>query len=415
VQDGLVARDKRAGALAARGGTMVSQQGSPTDVASLLERGLAFVGSNQLDQAVACWREVLRIEPENAAAIDYLRSAGVTHGPAPTGPSSTEAPPSLEGVQQQVVQLMRERRYDEALTWLYAERDRRPNDRSISRSIQLVREKVSWDCARRLGHMDQIPELALSAEELSKLGATRDELYLVKRIDGICTLDDLVQVSQLGAFGTLRCLVSLVDRQWIRLRPPPVHGQTPAPVAGVTAPSAPASTSSTTSGPRARSTLGPPPRTPSESGVIVRFPTAQGAEAKAPVVEKRRVLIIDGDPTQGEFSRFLLSGSGGLSEETHHYVSENSGPSGLTSALAHPPALVLADFSLPGFDAAELVRRMREHPMTLRVPVILVVNRLELGFLSSRLAGQQVSFVVKPVEKSELLAAARAALPPERT
>src|SRR5690349_2432162 len=100
---------------------MVSQNETsmgPSDgVDALLERGLAFFGGNKLEQAIACWHAVLRIEPSNPQALDYLRAAGVSSTSTPTATSSAgpplQGPPigsgSVEGLQQHVVQLMRER------------------------------------------------------------------------------------------------------------------------------------------------------------------------------------------------------------------------------------------------------------------------------------------------------------------
>ena len=57
----------------------------------------------------------------------------------------------------------------------------------------------------------------------------------------------------------------------------------------------------------------------------------------------------------------------------------NDGESGLSQALADPPALILLDLLLPRMDGFEVLRRLRSNAGTQVIPVLVVSNASGLG------------------------------------
>ena len=207
---------------------------SPSDsIPSLLSWGLDHYGRNEVDEAVRCWRRVLELDPQHAIARDYLETAGAGHdtprgadvinlgaaraqfaiSSAPPAASNTDRP-SLEAsdsgaphfARPQLEGLLREHRYEEALTLLYAARARNPRNSEIPRSIRLLRERLTADYAHQLGDLDRVPMLAPGALELNG-----DEQQVAALVDGISSYFDIAAASPIGRLPTLRILSALAS------------------------------------------------------------------------------------------------------------------------------------------------------------------------------------------------------------
>jgi len=109
------------------------------------------------------------------------------------------------------------------------------------------------------------------------------------------------------------------------------------------------------------------------------------------------VLIIDDD----ELLITLLEHK--LAQRGLNVNSANDGQDGLLAAIASKPDLVVLDVMMPTMDGFEVLRRMKEHPDTREIPVIMlsakqlerdVVNGLNLG---------AADYLVKPFMPEELL------------
>ena len=71
----------------------------------------------------------------------------------------------------------------------------------------------------------------------------------------------------------------------------------------------------------------------------------------------------------------------------------------LLSRGAHElPRVVVLDLKLPGLDGIELLRRLREHPVTRSLPVVVLTSSREERDLAECYRLGVNSFVVKPVE-----------------
>jgi tetratricopeptide (TPR) repeat protein len=208
---------------------------------ALLRRGLDHYGRNETREAVRCWREVLRLDPDNCEARDYLEAAGadtpsivpqqhaevIDLGAARAQlASSTPPAPPVESRRLGVIEadgsvphpelegLLRERRYEEALELLYRLRARRPDDTALARGIRLLRERVEVSYAERLRNLDYVPH-RLNATDSFML--TSEERQVMALVDGISSCGDILHVSALGRLNTLRVLCGLVEHERISL------------------------------------------------------------------------------------------------------------------------------------------------------------------------------------------------------
>ncbi|GAB2836086.1 response regulator transcription factor [Streptomyces daliensis] len=132
--------------------------------------------------------------------------------------------------------------------------------------------------------------------------------------------------------------------------------------------------------------------------------------APSPDARRRRILVVDDDPTVTEVVSGYLHRAGFTVERAA------DGPDALARARTAPPDLVVLDLMLPGLDGLQVCRRLREHGHA-PVPVVMLTAR---GDEEDRILGLEVGaddYVTKPFSPRELVLRVesvlrRAAAPP---
>ena len=87
----------------------------------------------------------------------------------------------------------------------------------------------------------------------------------------------------------------------------------------------------------------------------------------------KRILFIEDDRFIADMYRLGLEAGGWPVDVAH------DGESGVSQALADPPALILLDLLLPRMDGFEVLRRIRSNASTKDIPVLVVSNASGLG------------------------------------
>src|SRR6478609_6646709 len=117
---------------------------------------------------------------------------------------TSERDASAALVRADVLVLLRERRYEEALAVLYRARADSPDSTELQKSIDQIKEFLIGAYAKRLGGLDQI------AQQMSVNVPRSPDVVLVSRyIDGSSTFGDIAQMCPLGQLRTLQVLVGL--------------------------------------------------------------------------------------------------------------------------------------------------------------------------------------------------------------
>jgi hypothetical protein len=107
-------------------------------------------------------------------------------------------------VRADVLVLLRERRYEDALAVLYRARADSPDSAELQKSIDQIKEFLIGAYAKRLGGLD------LTAQQIPVNVARSPDVVLVSRyIDGRATFGDIAQMCPLGQLRTLQVLVGL--------------------------------------------------------------------------------------------------------------------------------------------------------------------------------------------------------------
>jgi hypothetical protein len=110
-------------------------------------------------------------------------------------------------VRADVLVLLRERRYEDALAVLYRARADSPDSAELQKSIDQIKEFLVGAYAKRLGGLDEI------APPMPVNGARSPDVVLVSRyINGSSTFGDIAQMSPLGQLRTLQVLVGLYKK-----------------------------------------------------------------------------------------------------------------------------------------------------------------------------------------------------------
>ncbi|HVY26450.1 MAG TPA: TRP-like protein [Polyangiaceae bacterium] len=111
-------------------------------------------------------------------------------------------------VRSDVLVLLREKRYEEALARLYQARAETPDNAELQKGIDQVKEFLIGAYAKRLGGLDQI------AEPIPPVaGRSPDMVLLARYIDGTSTYGDLAEMCPLGRLRTLQVLIEMYPRQ----------------------------------------------------------------------------------------------------------------------------------------------------------------------------------------------------------
>jgi CheY-like chemotaxis protein len=108
------------------------------------------------------------------------------------------------------------------------------------------------------------------------------------------------------------------------------------------------------------------------------------------------VLVVDDDPAIVDVLGELLA------DEGFAVHTARDGQQALARALESPPDLILTDLMMPYLDGRELLTRLREHPRTVHVPVLLMSAAGQ-----RRDADEFDAFVAKPFDIDELIAELR--------
>jgi hypothetical protein len=115
-----------------------------------------------------------------------------------------DSDPSAALVRSDVLVLLRQKRYEEALARLYQARTDTPGSMELQKGIDQVKEFLVGSYAKRLGGLDQIAQPVEPAA-----GRSPDMVLLSRYIDGVTTYGDLAAICPLGRLRTLQVLTEI--------------------------------------------------------------------------------------------------------------------------------------------------------------------------------------------------------------
>lgn len=114
-------------------------------------------------------------------------------------------------------------------------------------------------------------------------------------------------------------------------------------------------------------------------------------------MEKRTVLIIDDDPRSCGFVYGILTAAG------YEVISAFDGLSGIETARAAQPVVILLDMVLPGLDGVSTCKRLKQDPVLGDIPVIGITGPSDLTHTEKAFRAGAEFFVSKPFGKENLV------------
>ena len=116
------------------------------------------------------------------------------------------------------------------------------------------------------------------------------------------------------------------------------------------------------------------------------------------------VLVVDDDPDIRDVAKIKLEHAG------LRVLTEADGEGGLAAALQTSPDLILLDWTMPRLTGIEVCARLREHPQTAQLPIMLLTAKAQEADIERGFAAGATDYIVKPFSPRELVARVTSAL-----
>jgi len=180
------------------------------EIEQLLAQGLDYYGLDEVGNAILTWERVLALDPENAEAQDYIKTADRRSKPRPKKAAATRAP-NARAVLEDVRNVLRAGQVREAYEMLAAvEATEGPVDLAWEATLDLARSRRYAEVRERVGSLANVPRLAASDADLKTFNLPPNAGFLISMVDGATPLADLISVSGMDAFDVLHTLEGLM-------------------------------------------------------------------------------------------------------------------------------------------------------------------------------------------------------------
>jgi PAS domain S-box-containing protein len=140
---------------------------------------------------------------------------------------------------------------------------------------------------------------------------------------------------------------------------------------------------------------------PAAEGPLERYERLNGGASapEAPLPPRRgKVLLIEDNLANVKLVERILAQRVGV-----EIVAAMQGRLGLELAREHRPQLILLDLHLPDLNGDEVLRRLRDHPATAAIPVVMVSADATRGEVQRLLAAGAAHYLTKPLDVRQLL------------
>ncbi|MGB9735760.1 MAG: hypothetical protein ACP5JP_04075 [bacterium] len=181
------------------------------EIEKLLQDGLALYGYGKIEQAVAIWKKVLELDPNNTQAIDYIESAGFAVEPktplAQSIKNNELDTHSTEFVNLNYLRgLLKSRRYELAYEFLEKLSEKQyPFKKQVIGYLAIVKAQLIKLYYNELQDLKGIPRLSVNEQELVRYNLDKTDGYIISMIDGYSTIDEILQmISSIDRFETMK-------------------------------------------------------------------------------------------------------------------------------------------------------------------------------------------------------------------
>jgi CheY-like chemotaxis protein len=111
-----------------------------------------------------------------------------------------------------------------------------------------------------------------------------------------------------------------------------------------------------------------------------------------------KILYIEDDATQIELVRMFVA------KEGFSIVGALDGLTGLHTAQAQQPALILLDINLPAMNGIDVAYHMRNTPAIAHIPIIALTSTMKGSVIEPYVGTLFDAYIQKPITRADLLA-----------
>jgi CheY-like chemotaxis protein len=109
------------------------------------------------------------------------------------------------------------------------------------------------------------------------------------------------------------------------------------------------------------------------------------------------ILVVEDDPRSADLAELILNSKG------YKTLIAEDGPQALEMVRENMPDLVILDLMLPGVDGFEVLEKIRSHPQTSDLPVVIVSARTQDNDKKNAAELGVDAYLTKPFRKAKLL------------
>lgn len=110
-----------------------------------------------------------------------------------------------------------------------------------------------------------------------------------------------------------------------------------------------------------------------------------------------RILAVDDEPD------VLTIVQSALQSEGYEVETAANGQDCLEAAKANPPDLILLDVMMPGMSGFDVLRELKAHDPTSRIPIIMLTGLSERKKIQEALASGIDYYIIKPFDFHDLI------------
>jgi DNA-binding response OmpR family regulator len=115
-----------------------------------------------------------------------------------------------------------------------------------------------------------------------------------------------------------------------------------------------------------------------------------------PVLDKKKVLVIEDEPDLRKLSAWLLEAEG------YQVLPAADGEEGLKIAREHQIDLVLLDIRMPGRYGWSILTEFKDAPELRYIPVIILTASADAGSKSKAIQMGAADYLIKPIDAQKL-------------
>jgi hypothetical protein len=185
-------------------------------IARLMAEGLDHYGQDAIEAAVACWRDVLKLDPRHEVARDYLEVAG--YGASTAAPASAASKDLPAEFLREALTLIEAGGDNEALDLLDSATREAPGPLAAQAALELVRASLYQRHRMRTHGGSGVLRVKLGPQEILRFNLPPNAGFVLSMIDGHTSAEELVALTSMDPFEALHTIGKLMDVGIVEVR-----------------------------------------------------------------------------------------------------------------------------------------------------------------------------------------------------